>query len=659
MVLDESKIPAIGAKVAPKKITKQKKGKGKNKPGSNTATTEPVAPGTFQQREAEVADWNRKNPPFIWPDNQLHATILGHANADKSWENNGRVTVKKGYIRRLTEFYSKVPGASTLQNLRCNFQFNPEVITRSIDANYDMQFFFNQSPDQLAQPIPGQAQFGFELLFNREAEMASGKYRDESGNLVSGKRLQSGLNGFPEAFIREPYDPAWVTQIGVLADIMILDDIVGQGLAQDIVALKKSGTLKTSSTTNGQSSSSTADETDQSSTDAAAGYSSSGRLDPFAANLGNKAFLVPTPIRILLSDWFMIEGFVMRQSVTFNKFTPNLVPTQAVVALQVQALYIGFAQKDTFLTTEIDIVDPNAGPSLSATDIALVNQTKEGIDNFFDKAGHLQGKNNSVDLMDSIFKNSQNKHQFNFFAHPSKEGRKFYHDATRENTNAGGFEMSVSGEMKIWWNKHVVNGGSRATSPKNASGSWSYADGPPPTSETGGADLSMWGTKENPFIVTGAEIPVYYYDFDTFFTKASTEEAVAILGGYKSESVGNYEQITSALRISSVNGANRLGTDWWWTFTRPIANLPIPFWEDKFDVELTLTVKAKRFEQLIEFPQKIVASYKGITANDDVLFNKMTVSPGYIPGKGPVGSISSKVDRYGDLIPTKRTETVR
>jgi hypothetical protein len=196
-----------------------------------------------------------------------------------------------------------------------------------------MQYFFNQDPDQLAQPIPGQAGFGFTLLFNREAEMTSGKYIDANGKLVAGNRLEDGIGYNPDKYILEQYDPAWVTEIGVLADILILDDIVGQGLAKDVIAAQTAGTLKTDTTQTTPK-----DPTDTASSDSDSDFDAN-KLKDFATNIGNKAYLVPTPVRIMLSEWFMVEGFVMNHKVTFNKFNANMIPTQAIVEVQVQALF--------------------------------------------------------------------------------------------------------------------------------------------------------------------------------------------------------------------------------------------------------------------------------------------------------------------------------
>jgi hypothetical protein len=68
------------------------------------------------------------------------------------------------------------------------------------------------------------------------------------------------------------------------------------------------------------------------------------------ANWGNSAFLIAQPIRVVLSSLFIVEGYVTSTTVMFNKFTPTMVPVQATVGIQMQAMYMGFGKKETFFT---------------------------------------------------------------------------------------------------------------------------------------------------------------------------------------------------------------------------------------------------------------------------------------------------------------------
>jgi hypothetical protein len=580
-------------------------------------------PTSFGQRESETSLFSNMNPPFIYPGNPRTYATNG-VPKDGATE-----VINRGYIRRLTEFYKNVEGAKTLKNLRCNFQFNPELITRSIEANHNMQYFFNQNPDQLAQPIPGQASFGFVLLFNREAEMASGKYKDANGNLVSGKTLENGIGNNPEKYITESYDPAWVTEIGVLADILILDDIVGQGLAKDIIQQKESGTFKPATETG----SSTKDTTDTTDDDLASDYDSN-KLSVFSSNIGNKAYLVPTPVRIMLSEWFMVEGFIMSHKVTFNKFNTKMVPTQAIVELQVQALYIGFAQKDTFLTSSLSNTAPDenstgsgGAPSGSATPSDVVKQTLEGTKNYMEGAAHIQGSENSVDLIDAVFANPNNKYEFNFAALVSKEGKSFYDNVAAKEKNGGGCQFTFSGEIRIWWSRHVSNATNpRITTRTNAvtPGGIQYADGPPP--KQGSNNLADWGTKTKPFVITCSELPVYY---EQGSRKGDDERRQFMVFGQK-RGFSKFNLIKG--ETLGINNPLGDGTPAFYTFTRPSETMPIPFEEDQFTAELVITIKATRFGDTKPIEQTVRGYYSNITANDDKLWASVTPSPAYRPG---------------------------
>ena len=574
-------------------------------------------PVSFGQRESEKPLYPYMNPPFIYPGVRKFATLGVNQK------------VNRGYIRRLTEFYKNIDGAKTLQNLRCNFQFNPDLITRSVAANYDMQYFFNQDPDQLAQPIPGQAGFGFTLLFNREAEMTSGKYLDANGNLVAGNRLD-GVGYEPDRYITQQYDPAWVTEIGVLADILILDDIVGQGLAKDVITAQDAGTLKIDTTE-----SSTKDETDTTENDSTSDFDAN-KLSAFSANVGNKAYLVPTPVRIMLSEWFMVEGFVMNHKVTFNKFNANMIPTQAIVEVQVQALYIGFAQNKTFLT---DInkeapddsgtggADGSGGNSGSATPSDVVKQTLEGTNNYIAFVEHIQGKENSLDLIDAIFANPSNKQEFNFIARASSEGYNFYENVAAKEKNGGGLSFTFSGEIKIWWARHVSNAvNPRITTRTDAqtTGSIQYTDGPPP--KQGSYDLSLWGTKAKPFVLTCPETPVYYEQGDYKVLWDNRQFLV----------LGQKRGISKKIKDEALTVRNPLGDgkQAFYTFERPSQTMPIPFKQDQFNVQLTITIKATRFGDTKPIEQKITTFIPNLTADADKLFETVSVSPAYTKNTG-------------------------
>jgi hypothetical protein len=367
------------------------------------------------------------NPDFLYPPKTLRNAPVGTSQK-----------VQRGYMRMLTQGFN---GGSTLARKRLHFQFNPDSIVRSVAARNDVQMWMNQDPVQLMQPIPGDANFAFELLFNREAEVTSGAYKDGSSVKESTARaeLPLGQAGVNNSNVNTNIPHSAVTDIGVLADLMVFDEIIGQGIntqliekvianAQAINAKQRAdsasaGTtgnnpttgaqatvtledakIKTVTITNGGSGYTSAPTvtlsggggtgasltaviangavTSVTINSAGTGYTSvpgitftgggdgsgtsaDGTSDSqdtpeefnvadarkaIYNNFGNSAFLVSMPIRIVFSSLFMGEGYVTSTMVTFNKFNANMVPTQCTVGIQMQALYIGFARKDTFLT---------------------------------------------------------------------------------------------------------------------------------------------------------------------------------------------------------------------------------------------------------------------------------------------------------------------
>jgi hypothetical protein len=141
-------------------------------------------------------------------------------------------------------------------------------------------------------------------------------------------------------------------QFGVLSDLAVLDTIIGQGVSQDMVeALAKiqsiSSTWEASDTTGG---SVTAPSNVLTEEDAKTAL---GKV------FGNSAFLISTPIRIVFSSLFMVDGFITGSAVQFSKFSENLVPTMCAINLTVEAKYIGFARKQTYLTTALQSMTPN------------------------------------------------------------------------------------------------------------------------------------------------------------------------------------------------------------------------------------------------------------------------------------------------------------
>lgn len=343
------------------------------------------------------------NPKFLWPRDY-------NKNAVNGKEGNfpaNTIPVQRGYMRMITEAYGSDEGAIALGKRRLHFQFNPETLTRMVTARNDVQLWQNQDPFQFTQPIPGDANFSFELMFNREAEVASASYRDENGQVVkSNKAAQFSRTiktkvqapGHPSLagstrIEDNPYDQSWVTDIGVLADLMVFDQIIGQGMNKDLIdkiVAKAEATTKAYNTAL-SSKGDTADVADKQITfeyDKAATY--------LGTNIGNSAFLVAQPIRVVFSSSFMVEGFVSSTNVIFNKFNASMVPTQCIISVQMQAMYIGFANKDTYLTQLFKEYKPSTAFGVSSEEEEASNKAlKEYGNALFTK---FENTNAAVDL---------------------------------------------------------------------------------------------------------------------------------------------------------------------------------------------------------------------------------------------------------------------
>ena len=268
------------------------------------------------------------NPPFAWPKNKTHYV--------DGTNNTTLQTIQRGYMRSLITD----PNVDiTAKNRRLFFQFNPQAIRREVSQTPGAMLPLLQSPEQLMQPVPGVSTFGFSLLFNREAEVNQGRSPVVDDATV---RLPNG-------------DPALVSQIGVLADLLVLDIITGQGISKDLI---DSISKRQVAITNRQIEQEKKDFEalpDAAKEEASKTYvpsepvNTSELTDKFNLNIGNAAFLNPLPFRVLFSTLFMVEGIATSVEVNFTKFSQTMVPTQCTVTISMYALYIGFARKNTFL----------------------------------------------------------------------------------------------------------------------------------------------------------------------------------------------------------------------------------------------------------------------------------------------------------------------
>jgi len=316
------------------------------------------------------------NPKFLWPKDSTRNAALGQDKETK---------VQRGYLRMITEAYGTENTA--LGNRRLHFQFNPDTLTRMVSARNDIQMWQNQDPYQFTQPIPGDANFSFDLMFNREAEVASASYRTGNGIAVSDKaanftrKVNTG-GGHPSrpkttSFTDSPYDQAWVTDIGVLADLMVFDQIIGQGMNKDLIEkiAKKAQDVTAAYNLSKSGVTGTSDAADKEIT-----FDLDKTKVSLGTNIGNSAFLIAQPIRVVFSSTFMVEGFVTSTSVVFNKFNPAMVPTQCLISVQMQAMYIGFANKDTYLTTLYKDFDASSAFTSTQTATTQTAENKALVD---------------------------------------------------------------------------------------------------------------------------------------------------------------------------------------------------------------------------------------------------------------------------------------
>lgn len=300
--------------------------------------------GTYETDGSSLKRTPDDNPNFIWPKRRVPNVF------DAPSKQTHDTQMQRGFIRGIypTAFGNskKATGQTGLKKRRLFFQFNPSTIDRSVAMNGTVTNPLLQQASQLLQPVAGTADFSFELVFDRQAEVASGLYSNTAGSLAEGSSAVD-INNIKQSD---------VSDIGVLADLYVLDTIIGQSITKDMTDFLKDywsyvdTTLKAyNTTTSSASSSGLGGENSAETSLNLANWEST-----VEKNLGNAAFLAPLPIRIVFSSTFMVEGFVQSSSVQFIKFNKNYVPTLCRVSLSVRALYIGFARANSYLTDSIN-----------------------------------------------------------------------------------------------------------------------------------------------------------------------------------------------------------------------------------------------------------------------------------------------------------------
>lgn len=313
------------------------------------------------------------NPPF----NHTPSTVrvvsskpdlsgLSADQAERALSRGTSVKLQRGYMRNLNTSLGK--GAvgtihSIPQAYRLRFQFNPTSLQQNVEARQDMYLSVLQDPYQLTQPVAASTAFSFELLFDRTHEVMNGGV---VANLTDLPGQTTTDNSSGEA-----------ADIGVLADLSVLYAIIGQGFTVD-TAKSQFNILKDNARREYERAVAQGDPTYTIATSVAEGRGSktiyteksdfgtyfenflnkseflSSQSQEGNVNLGNSAFLVPMPMRIIFSSLYMIDGYVMSTSVMFTKFNTNMVPTQCRVLLNINAVYIGFARDKTFISEAIE-----------------------------------------------------------------------------------------------------------------------------------------------------------------------------------------------------------------------------------------------------------------------------------------------------------------
>lgn len=329
----------------------------------------------FQQlppgvRQGEVTNnLTVENKAFSYPTNIARVSNFsyndGLSQDNLSNANGQSVRLTRGFMRNLmTNLGENQP---KFPDVRCFFQFNPQDIEHVIEARKDMYLPILQDPNQLRQPMAGNAMFNFELIFDRTMEVNSATYSTVS------------QGGEPIPDTKSP------GTVGVFHDLRVLYSIIGQGLSEELLeaqqaklksdvrqfAIKNYNSLnlqydaettqfKPNQTLIDPSEDTYGDDPNAAATanflNSIVSNPESSSINTFMAdfNIGNSAFLIPQPCRVVFSPVFMVDGFVMGTKVLFTKFSTKMIPTQCKVYISMQATYLGFARAKTFITEQLD-----------------------------------------------------------------------------------------------------------------------------------------------------------------------------------------------------------------------------------------------------------------------------------------------------------------
>lgn len=284
---------------------------------NEAATGESLNKGIAGNYSAGAVVSGAGNAPFQYPDRVIR-------NADGS----SRSPMKRGYIRSLAFGENK----SEFSIQKCQFQFNPSQIAQSVQQNTAVLNFIQQDPAQYAQPMPGNVSFSFDLFFDRSAE-------------INNNNLNNGAFSLGEIDTDNPWETGNPAEIGVLHDLSHLYRVIGVGVNSAMQEYLNKTAIAAS---NAQVEASK-DDPDADTPPEFDEAEFNTDVETFMNyNVGNTAFLLPLPCRIVFSSLYIVEGLVKDINVLFTKFTETMVPMQCSVQVMFEAKYIGFAKKDTF-----------------------------------------------------------------------------------------------------------------------------------------------------------------------------------------------------------------------------------------------------------------------------------------------------------------------
>lgn len=265
---------------------------------------------------SSFVDNNALNQSFRYPDNTIRTTL-----SDGTYSTR---VLQKGYIRRINEFDDSATGP-----VICRFQFNPQFINQQASFNSSITNPIYQPVEQLQQPIASMTNFGFRLYFDRSMEL----------NEPSTLRTSATDN---------PWEAGGPNQVGVLHDINALYRVIGQGISSSDVAAALERAAQSLAAEDARVGKRELTPEEQQNYNEAVGNASS--FFDNNVNIGNTAFILPYPVRIVFSSLYIVEGFVTSTALEILKFNSAYVPMIAQVTLGVSAIYLGFAKQNTYFT---------------------------------------------------------------------------------------------------------------------------------------------------------------------------------------------------------------------------------------------------------------------------------------------------------------------